>query len=80
MCPNEPFTIASVAKTLAELKKLPLQDQAMVLLRGLGHMFPKNRTRYEVRSFSRNRDHPLTPSDKCLGDIALIGKRNFNWQ
>jgi TIR domain len=33
MTRTEPFTIASVAKTLAELKALPVADQAMLLLR-----------------------------------------------
>jgi hypothetical protein len=43
MSRSEPFTIASVAKTLVELKKLPLQDQAMALLRRIAQIFPQNR-------------------------------------
>lgn len=30
-----------------------------------------------VRSFRRTAGHPLTPSDKCVGDIALICSRSF---
>jgi TIR domain len=39
--PSVPFTIASVAKNLAELKALAIEDQAILLLRRLAHMFPQ---------------------------------------
>jgi hypothetical protein len=35
-----PFTIASVVKTLAELKALPMEEQAMLLLRRLVQIYP----------------------------------------
>jgi GTP-binding protein EngB required for normal cell division len=40
MLESLPFSIASVAKTLAELKKLPLDEQAHALLRRLVHLYP----------------------------------------
>ena len=40
--PNiELFTIASAAKTLTELKKLPPGEQAMLLLKRLAQIFPQ---------------------------------------
>jgi TIR domain len=44
MTRTEPFTIASVAKTLAELKALPVADQATLLLRMLIHIEPQVRS------------------------------------
>lgn len=41
---TEPFTIASVAKTLAELKALPVSDQALLLLRRLLQIEPQVRS------------------------------------
>jgi diguanylate cyclase (GGDEF)-like protein len=41
---SEPFTIASVAKTLAELKALPPLDQAKLLLKRLVHIEPQVRS------------------------------------
>ena len=43
MTPTEPFTIASVAKTLGDLKKLPIADQALLLLKMLIHIKPQVR-------------------------------------
>lgn len=43
MTRTEPFTIASVTKTLAELKALPVADQAMLLLRRLIQIEPQVR-------------------------------------
>lgn len=40
MTPSQPFTIASVAPTLAALKALPLEEQAMLLLRRLVQIYP----------------------------------------
>jgi SEFIR domain len=40
MTPPRPFTIASVAPTLAALKALPMQEQAMLLLRRLEQIYP----------------------------------------
>jgi len=40
MTPPQPFTIASVAPTLAALKALPMQEQAMLLLRRLVQIYP----------------------------------------
>ncbi len=40
MTPPQPFTIASVAPTLAALKALPMQQQAMLLLRRLVQIYP----------------------------------------
>ena len=39
----QPFTIASVAKTLDDLKKLPRDEQATALLRRLLHLYPQVR-------------------------------------
>jgi len=39
----EPFTIASVAKTLGDLKKLPILEQALLLLKRLIHIDPQVR-------------------------------------
>ena len=43
MTRTEPFTIASVAKTLGDLKKLPVQQQALLLLKRLIHIEPQVR-------------------------------------
>jgi len=43
--PPPPFTIASVAPTLAGLKQLPMQQQAMLLLRRLVQIYPTVRNR-----------------------------------
>jgi hypothetical protein len=43
MSHSEPFTIASVAKTLAEVKALPTAEQDMLLLRRLIHIYPQMR-------------------------------------
>jgi hypothetical protein len=43
MTPTEPFTIASAAKALAELKKLPVSEQASLLLRMLVLIEPQVR-------------------------------------
>ena len=43
--PPPPFTIASVAPTLAALKALPMQEQAMLLLRRLVQIYPTVRNR-----------------------------------
>ena len=47
-----PFTIASVAKTLAELKALPMQEQAMLLLRRLVQIYPtvRNSDKFHKRN------------------------------
>jgi hypothetical protein len=42
--PSQSFTIASVAKTLAELKALPIIDQTMLLLRRLAHIAPQGQS------------------------------------
>jgi hypothetical protein len=44
MTRTEPFTIASVAKTLAELKALPIADQSTLLLRMLIQIEPQVRS------------------------------------
>jgi hypothetical protein len=41
--PAEPFTIASVAKNLAELKALSTAEKGMALLRRLAHLYPQVR-------------------------------------
>jgi len=43
MTRTEPFTIASVAKTLGDLKKLPVQQQVLLLLKRLIHIEPQVR-------------------------------------
>ena len=40
----EPFTIATVAKTLAEIKALPTAEQDVLLLRRLLHVYPQVRS------------------------------------
>jgi len=55
---SQPFTIASVAKTLAELKALPLADQAMLLLRRLVHIAPQVQ-----RSGGLHKGNLLLPND-----------------
>lgn len=54
-----PFTIASVVKTLAELKALPMDEQAMLLLRRLVQIYPtvKNADKFNKRNI-------LLPGDK----------------
>src|SRR5271165_6883357 len=54
----EPFTIASVAPSLAALKALPMQEQAMLLLRRLVQIYPT------VRNTDKfNKRNILLPND-----------------
>jgi len=39
----EPFTIASIATTLAQVKAIPTSEQDMLLLRRLVHIYPQMR-------------------------------------
>ncbi len=55
---TEPFTIASVAKNLAELKALPVSDQAKLLLRMLIRIEPQIRS-----SGGFNKHNLLLPGD-----------------
>jgi len=60
MTRTEPFTIASVAKALGDLKKLPISDQALLLLKMLIHIEP------QVRGMGGFSKHNLTmPGDSC---------------
>ena len=43
MSTNQPFTIGSVAPTLAEFKKLSIDDQGIAFLRRLAALFPAGR-------------------------------------
>lgn len=43
MLPSEPFKIASVAMTLADVKALPAAQQDLALLRRLVHLYPQMR-------------------------------------
>jgi hypothetical protein len=54
-----PFTIASVVKTLAELKALPMEEQAKLLLRRLVQIYPtvKNSDKFHKRNI-------MLPGDK----------------
>ena len=55
---TDPFTIASVAKTLSELKTLPVSDQAKLLLRRLVRIEPQVRS-----SGGLNKHNLLLPGD-----------------
>ena len=59
-----PFTIASVAKTLGDLKKLPVQEQALLLLKKLIHIEP------QVRGTGGFSKHNLTMSGDSYGLAA----------
>jgi hypothetical protein len=59
-----PFTIASVAKTLGDLKKLPVQEQALLLLKRLIHIEP------QVRGTGGFSKHNLTMSGDSYGLAA----------
>jgi hypothetical protein len=64
MTRTEPFTIASVAKTLGDLKKLPVQEQALLLLKRLIHIEP------QVRGTGGFSKHNLTMSGDSYGLAA----------
>ncbi len=57
---STPFTIGSVAKTLAELKAFRPADQAMFLLRRLVYLYPQVK-----RSGGFNKHNILLPGDSC---------------
>jgi TIR domain-containing protein len=64
MTRTEPFTIASVAQTLGDLKKLPISDQALLLLKMLVHIEP------QVRGMGGFSKHNLTMPDDSWGLAA----------
>ena len=61
MTRTEPFTIASVARTLGDLKRLPIPEQASLLLKRLIHIEP------QVRGTGGFSKHNLTMSDDSYG-------------
>lgn len=64
MTRTEPFTIASVAKTLGELKKIPVQEQSMLLLKRLIQIEP------QVRGTGGFSKHNLTMRGDSYGLAA----------
>ena len=52
---NQPFTIASMAPTLAEFEKLPPQRQGEAFLKRLAQLFPRGKT------FLRKQPCPAKP-------------------
>jgi TIR domain len=67
-----PFTIASVAKTLAELKSLPTEEQAMILLRRLVQIYPT------VRNTDKfHKGNILLPNDNCQIAMGFSDAENM---
>jgi len=63
---NQPFTIASIARTLAEFKKLPPQRQGEAFLRRLAHHFPRGKTFLRSNLALPNQNWP-DPYGLCTG-------------
>jgi len=62
--PTKPFTIASVARTLTDLKKMPIQEQSLLLLKRLIQMEP------QVRATGGFNKHNLTMAGDSYGLAA----------
>lgn len=72
MTPPQPFTIASVAPTLAALKALPMQEQATLLLRRLVQIYPI------VRNIDKfHKGNILLPNDTWQIAIGFPASENM---
>jgi rod shape-determining protein MreB and related proteins len=72
MTPPQPFTIASVAPTLAVLRALPLEEQALLLLRRLVQIYPTVRN---VDKFKKS--NILLPNDNYQIAMGYSASENM---